>query len=310
MTQRRRCFKLHSFCDLFFKGSFFSTPLRQLLTCLVGTCIVLTGMVGCAPPKGGDEQTPLAELGYVNVDLFPAGNKNINNIRLQALRETAVTIGAQGALAWQSIHINRSLDTEASYLDQVFNFSQLLLKNNVLPPVISESSDNLNLTNTDTIRTANKTYRIIFPARFATNTPTWRDYLLMNYKKPDVPNNSLLPVDQAEAQVWNFYLKQGWKNGVEQANNIFAANVNRLKRDYLGMNLYRKLVAQGIISSPVVAKAELGITGNSEEIRINDAIIRITAHAQLQPDSTHWKPVLTKGSSSAQASSESTDADQ
>ena len=84
------------------------------------------------------------------------------------------------------------------------------------------------------------------------------------------------------------------KEGLQQANEIFAADLSRLKRDYLGIVLYRRLLAQGMITSPKVAKADLGVTGDADQIRINDEVMRITAHSALQPNSNQWNPVLTK----------------
>ena len=81
----------------------------------------------------------------------------------------------------------------------------------------------------------------------------------MSYKKPSLPNKSLLPTNRAEAYAWDEYLQDGWKQGLRQANDIFSANLNRLKRDFTGMVLYRKLLAQDMISSPTVAKADLGV---------------------------------------------------
>ena len=98
-----------------------------------------------------------------------------------------------------------------------------------------------------------------------------------------------------QRRVWNFYLKRGWEDGLQQANDIFSANLSRLKRDFTGMILYRKLLAQGIITSPTISKADLGVTGDANAIRVNDEIMRITAHAALQPDSQKWNPVLTNG---------------
>src|SRR3990167_2223820 len=72
-----------------------------------------------------------ADIGYVNVASLPEGSNNINPIRLQALEETASTLGARGALAFRSDRINKSLEKQANYLDQVFDFNQLLLRNNV-----------------------------------------------------------------------------------------------------------------------------------------------------------------------------------
>lgn len=257
---------------------------------LIATAALATG---CAPQPAPTAATSLAQLGYVQLNQLPTANGKVNNIRLAALRETATTLGAQGALAWRAHHIDKALQQQAAYLNHVFNFNQLLLKHNVLPPVLTESNGNLNLANADTIRMADKTYKIVARAKFVTTPPTWRNYLWLTYKKPDIPNTTLLPVNKAEARIWNFYLQTGWKEGLQQANDIFAANLSRLKRDYLGMVLYRRLLAQGMITSPHVAKAELGITGNANQIRINDEVMRITAHSALQPNSNKWKPILT-----------------
>ncbi|OGO92797.1 MAG: type IV secretion system protein DotC [Coxiella sp. RIFCSPHIGHO2_12_FULL_42_15] len=235
-----------------------------------------------------------ANAGFVDVNTLPKTNEEINNIRLTALREGATSLGARGALAWRSVHINRALEQEAPYLDHVFDFNQLLLNSNVLPPILIESNDNLTLGNNNVYRSANKVYKILSPARFVTAPPTWRTYLWMPFKKPSLPNKSLLPTSRAEALVWDEYLENGWKQGLQQANDIFSTNLNRLKRDYLGMILYRKLLAQKMISAPSVATADLGITGNDKEMRINDEITRITSHSALQLNSNEWKPVMTK----------------
>ncbi|MBS0350840.1 MAG: type IV secretory system conjugative DNA transfer family protein, partial [Proteobacteria bacterium] len=161
------------------------------------------------------------------------------------------------------------------------------------PPVLEESNNSLNLASDDAIRLAAKTYRIVSPARFVTGAPNWRSYLWMNYSKPAVPDRTLLPKNQAEAQIWNRFIKEGWQNGVQQANAIFASNLNRLRRDYNGMVLYRKMLAQNMVSAPYVAKADLGVTGDSHEMRIDDQVLRITANSELQTDSSKWQPILT-----------------
>src|SRR5262249_9504184 len=109
-----------------------------------------------------------ADVGYVSISSLPGSNAGISPIRLQALRETAIQLGATGALAWRSLHINALLKEQANYLDTVFNFNRLLLQHNVLPPVISEADGNFALANNETIRLADKTYRLIAPARFVT----------------------------------------------------------------------------------------------------------------------------------------------
>jgi defect in organelle trafficking protein DotC len=234
-----------------------------------------------------------ADIGYVKVDQFPGAQGQINPVRWQALYETALSLGATGALAWRSEQIDMSLTKNTGELNQIFDFNQLLLQDNILPPVLVESDNSLNLADSDSIRLAAKTFKIISPARFVTAAPSWRAYLWMSYPKPPVPDRTLLPKNQAEAEVWNRFIREGWQNGIQQANAIFSANLNRLRRDYNGMVLYRKMLAQGMVSAPFVAKADLGVTGDRNEIRIDDRILRITAHSQLQTDSSKWQPILT-----------------
>lgn len=246
-----------------------------------------------APFKQSAAGTVTANVGYSTPTHLAKGDGAINQIRLKALRETATQLGARGALAWRSLQIDNSLEKQANYLDSIFNFNQLLINGNVLPPVIVESNNSLNLASNDAIRTSSKTYRIISHARFVTTAPTWRTYLWMNYKKPGPPNQTLLPTTKTEAAVWNTALKKGWKEGLVQANEIFATNLNRLKRDYMGIVLYRKLLDEHMISSPYVAQSNLGVTGNANVLHIDDRVERITAKSALQPDSSKWNPVLT-----------------
>ncbi len=271
----------------------------------VSTTLLLL-LIGCAhadaPATNSDDAPPLyttskteisdADIGYVKVDQFPGGQGQINPVRWQALYETALSLGATGALAWRSEQIDMSLTKNTGDLNQIFDFNQLLLQDNILPPVLVESDNSLNLADSDSIRLAAKTFKIISPARFVTAAPSWRAYLWMSYPKPPVPDRTLLPKNQVEAEVWNRFIREGWQNGIQQANAIFSANLNRLRRDYNGMVLYRKMLAQGMVSAPFVAKADLGVTGDSNEIRVDDRILRITAHSQLQTDSSKWQPIL------------------
>src|SRR5215207_9945085 len=43
-----------------------------------------------------------ADMGYVKINEFPGENGQINPVRWQALYETALSLGATGALAWRS----------------------------------------------------------------------------------------------------------------------------------------------------------------------------------------------------------------
>lgn len=221
---------------------------------------------------------------------------NVNNIRLEGLKEVAMTLGAQGALSHRSGTINDMLEKRHGELDQIYNFQSLLLAHNVLPPVLAEGNRTLNKNDDNTVRLADRTYRIVEQAKFITAPPNWREYLFLSYEKPELPDYSMLPRDnnKDEMQAWQDGINEGWKQGSQQANQIFSANLARLQRDYNGMVLYRRLVNYKMISSPVVAETRMGITGGGDELTINDRFKRITQGSGLIPDAEQWRPAISQ----------------
>lgn len=244
--------------------------------------------------SGCCETTTPEELSTISA-LKSCDSSKINAIRLTVLKETARGLAAQAALAWRSKQINTMLVQQKAHLNQIFNFNYLILNSNVLPPVLAEGRNILNLADEATIRAADRDYQIVYPPRFITAPPTWRDYIWMQYKKPETPCGSLLPKNSEERDIWNENVKIGWNDGVQQADRIFRANLNRLTRDYNGMVLYRILLAQNMVSAPYVSQAQLGVTGGGNDMRINDRVLRITAIPQLQPNAKVWNPVIAEG---------------
>ena len=226
-------------------------------------------------------------------DTTPTG-PTVSKIRIQALKDTALSIGAQGALALRSKELNAMLEPKTKQLGQIYNFNGLMLDHNVLPPVLQESAQSLNLQSPDVLTLSDHTYKIVQQARFVTAPPTWREYLELDYKKPTIPDSTLLPKDKQERQIWKKYIRIGWQNGLNQANNIYADNLATLKRDYAGMMLYRDLLAKHMVTKPHVIGHKLGVTSNADqtEIQINNQTLQIAATPKFRTNSRLWKPVL------------------
>lgn len=216
----------------------------------------------------------------------------IGALRAQALRETALSLGARGGLAERAQFINNTLLNYEPLLAKIFSFYGLMLDDNILPPVLSEARNTLNLEDGSAIRVAERNYKIINQARFVTAPPTWREYLWMNYDIPELPDSSLLPRSKPERIVWEKDIQEGWEAGNKQADVIFRENINRLVRDFNGMILYRKLLAQNMVSEPFVAAMNMGITGDGNDMSVNDRVLRITAFPELQADGAGWKTEL------------------
>ena len=271
--------------------------LKRLPIITIIISISMLALSGCASDRLQNVSTTnlydLETLTAQNTPLPEGGG--LSKIRLMALKETATSIGAKGGLAWQSKKINESLVARTNNLDQIFDFQRLLLNHNVLPPVLVTGQQLLNIDGQDSIRIADQTYKIEQQARFVTTAPTWQSYLMMNFKKPALPDQTLLPRDDAERKVWIKYVRKGWTQGVIQAKNIYADNLARLKRDFNGMLLYQTLLNKNMVSKPYVAKSNMGVTSNSQDTQlyINDQVLRITALPKLNPNSRSWKAVAT-----------------
>lgn len=244
-------------------------------------------MMGCS---SSEAPTELSNIEALKTPQAP----KINEIRLSILKQTSRGLGAQAALAFRSRQLNILLNKQRRTLDRVFNFNYLILNKNVMPPVLEEGRNTLNLADEFSLRVSDRDFQIVSPPRFITATPTWRDYIWMLYKKPDAPSAALLPQNRDERKVWNEYIQIGWNDGLDQADNIFTANLNRMQRDFEGMILYRKLLAQHMVSMPYVSQADLGVTGGGNDMRINDRVLRITTIPQLQANPKEWQPVVTK----------------
>lgn len=218
----------------------------------------------------------------------------VSVIRSASLRDAAMSIGARGGLAARGNQINCILLKNEPYLYRVFNFNGIMLDKSVLPPILAEGRNTLQLSGTDAIRISDRIYTILAQAKFVTAPPTWRDYLWMSFPSPDVPDRAMLPRTPAERGLWKKYIAEGWKCGIQQADLIFRERLSRLKRDFEGMLLYRTLLAQNMVSPPFVAELDMGVTGGGSDLTVNDRVLRITAFPALQNDSSNWKAEIIK----------------
>ena len=62
------------------------------------------------------------------------------------------------------------------------------------------------------------------------------------------------------------------------------------------MLLYRKLLQENMISPPFVSRTTLGVTGDDNNMNINDQVLRIVALPALQTQAKHWHAIVVKRS--------------
>lgn len=269
--------------------------MRKFIPSITIALSVLLASCGSTSRGNMGDTSSLAGLQAMSSPKYVRAKKQkLSKIREMALKETALSLGAQSGLAWRAKTIDESLTKQTRSLDTIYDFNSLVLEHNILPPVLLEGRNTLNLADEQNIRISDRTYKVSKQAHFVTTPPTWRQYLWMDYLKPETPHVTLLPKTKQEKEIWCIYTAKGWSKGVEQANTILEENLARIKEDFGGMILYRKLLAMNMVSPPYVSHTDLGVTGDASEIRIDDRVLRITALPALNINSNEWKAALAK----------------
>lgn len=214
-------------------------------------------------------------------------------IRNDALREAALSFGARGGLAYRTFEIQRRLAEHEMSLGKTFDFSRLLVSAPsgllIEPPVVSEAQRAVLVNGGgQEAAVADRVFRINRAARIVTAPRDWRLYLERDWGKVEPPPSLLLPRDDAERAQWRSWIKEGWEEGVTQAQETFEADLDRMTNDYVGMVRYRELLAQGMISPPYAMHEDRGVTGGGSEMRIGDRGVTITGPSVLIPRSDRW----------------------
>ncbi len=216
-------------------------------------------------------------------------NDKENNFRLKIISESAYTIGYRAGIVNKSNELISILNSRADKLDLIFNFSTLISKNGVLPPVIVES-EKVAAFSRDQIRTANKVYKIKKEERFVSNPPTWADYLFLGLQTKFTDEYvGIKPKSSEEIKTWKESVKSGWIDGRSFAVDVLEANFNRLITDFTGMMRYSELLQQRMITKSKTARSISTITGNEKQIILGDELQRLIEKASFELNVDKWR---------------------
>lgn len=215
------------------------------------------------------------------------------SIREKAIKSAALKLGTQSGLSWGAIIINHSLLNMSGSLDQIYNFNSLMLRNHVVPPVITQIDNSIAVTDdSHKISFSGHQYTILKGAYFSTASPNWRNYILLPVYKPAKPSYILLPKNPKEQKLWDITIHQSWKLGVNQAINIFTYHLENLNRDYEGMLIYRRLLEMHVVNPPYIEKSISKVSGGKKHLSIGSHSWEITSNVELHPNTSLWQPVL------------------
>ena len=219
----------------------------------------------------------------------PDENSKISPQRLEGLKESAITYGMQAGLAFEYKKIMKRLDALASLMDRTYPFQALMMEGNVVPPVITEVDDVYDQDGSDKLRLADKERTILVPPRFSYSAPTWRDYFMHTFPFDSAAIVGVTPKTSEEEDIWKKTVKEGYEEGVAQADKIFANDTARLTRDLNGMRLYHQLLNAGKVTKPYVSVVHMGVTGNKKSVmKEGESLLQISATPEFVMSSKDW----------------------
>ena len=147
-------------------------------------------------------------------------------------------------------------------------------------PQLSRGGSPLRLEEGATATDVRAPYGVRKRARYIAVTPNWRELLMADdYPKPEQPNPAVLPKNAMERAIWRSAVREAWKQGLAEADQLYADNVSRMARSYRGVMLYHLLTAQHLLSRVNTASSNLGTrqSDNGNKLNIGQKVYRITA---------------------------------
>jgi defect-in-organelle-trafficking protein DotC len=229
------------------------------------------------------------------------------NLRLKAMRDAAVMVGAQHGYISQMNKRKNEVMAMEDEMDALFDFGTIMRLSGgiieemyMLPPVIQEVNNVVAVSdNANEMRHTEKYYNILSPARLVLSPPDWRQYLIFDQPiETSTPPDQLLPKNNDEKRLWKEWVEEGWVAGEIQGEREFVYRERNLGRDFSGMLVYLRLTLQNGIDKPIVVSSFEDVTGGGNEMRIGEKVIKIASPGLLNPNADNWKPLImdTRGS--------------
>ena len=213
-----------------------------------------------------------------------------------AMRAAALGYGARAGLARRGWEIARMLERRGGQLSAIYRFRDLLLEKrgfSVVPPVAAETIRAFRLGRYGMkAATARRVVRIVAAERLVSAPPDWRDYLMRSWAPAEAPVSVLFPRDRGERRRWEGWIAEGWRKGVSLADDVFAADLDRLSRDFEGIVLWRRLNLARMATAPEVAVDDAAVSGGGKVLRIDESFAELGEPVRLVPRASEWRPMV------------------
>lgn len=223
-----------------------------------------------------------------------AARNEAQKARAQAIVDTGLSVGLKAGLAWQLHNIEVAVGKVSRDLESIYDFNPLMIQQRVVPPVITEARNLYNQDGDYAVRLSGAFYKIERQARFSSVSPNWREYL--DFPKATVDRDGLMsmlmPATDDERNVWRVAVKNGWDQGVEQANIMLTQAMDRLNRDFSGMSRFHRFVVTGKITMPAIASEDIPVSRGGATLAVDETLLRITALPEFNSKMEAWEGVV------------------
>ncbi|MDQ7048082.1 MAG: type IV secretory system conjugative DNA transfer family protein [Enterobacterales bacterium] len=281
---------------------------------IISIIILLISFVSLAKPsdlKNLQQIMQMTQSEFLNGNIKELRKKQV---RSKIIESEATRYASQLAFIQR---LNQLIDQALGYqqeLDEIFDFhsiQQLATEqlDNVdelqslavlfLPPVLAKytrvrSSDQQQLF----YRNAEIEYQIKQPARLTEQLLDWRFFLTLRpYDELPSLAAGALPKDSEEQSIWKKAAKEGWKLGLQQANQVMQDRLQQLMLTHKGMLDYVILVDQNMVKPPQVSLSTNAteISNDSNHLAINVLRYQIRYPAKFNADTSEWDSKLYSG---------------
>ena len=217
-------------------------------------------------------------------------------MRGSAMRAAALAFGSRAGLARRGWEIAAMLERHAPKLSAIYRFRSLMMEKDgfhVIPPVLAQTDRAFRLERSGRQAAgAERILRIVEPERIVSAVPQWRDYLVREWPEAVPPAAVLFPRSDAETARWRGWLREGWEHGAALADDIFAADLDRLNRVFEGLVQWRRANLAGMVSAPSLETERIAVSGHGRLVRIGETLARLGAPARFELRPGEWKPLL------------------
>ena len=217
--------------------------------------------------------------------------------RRSAMRAAALAFGARAGLARRGWEIAAMLERHGPKLSAIYRFRDLMLHAEgftVMPPVLAGTDRAFRLERSGTqAARAERILRIVERERIVSAPPHWRDYLVRDWPEAALPPpRSCSPATTRRPGNGGAGCARAGAHGTALADDIFAADLERLNRVFEGLVLWRRAQSgTGMVSAPSLESERLAVSGHGRLMRIDETVASLGPPARFELRPQTWKPL-------------------